>query len=69
MTVSTSILWMVVEPWLTVEPYPDWSLVTAISVHYEILRIAVFLTFISDSILPAGHSRQCFHKFSDRSVS
>ena len=52
-------------PWLV---FGDW----AISVHY--LRSCGFLfswmrSLISDSVLPAGHSRQCFPKFFGRSVS
>ena len=34
--------WMAVAPCLTVKPHPDWSF-SDISVHYEILRFAVFL--------------------------
>ena len=48
---------------------PPWPVFggSTISVHYEVLRFAVFL--ISDAVFPAGHSRQCFPKFSDRTVS
>ena len=42
-------------PWLV---FGDW----AISVHYEVLRFLFswMRSLISDSVLPAGHSRQCF---------
>ena len=49
-------------PWLV---FGDW----AISVHDEVLRFAVFLNEKLDSVLPAAHSRQCFPRFSGRSVS
>ena len=48
--------------------FVDW----AISVHDEVLRFAVVVLFLSekfDSVLPAAHSRQCFPRFSGRSVS
>ena len=64
--------WMVVAPCLTVKPHPDWSLVTKPSVYT--MRSCGFLfswmrSLISASVLPAGHSRQCFLKFSGRSVA
>ena len=78
MTVSTSIVklevatvysalssWMVVTPCLTIKPRPDWSLVTdrAISVHYEVLRFAVFLNKKLDlcfACFPKGFSIYLF---------
>ena len=64
--------WMVVAPFLKVKPHPDWALVTEPLV-YTVLRFAVVVlwtrSLISDSVLPPGHSRQRFPKFSGRSVS
>ena len=85
MTASTSIVklkveivqaalssWMVVTPYLTVKPYPDWSLVTVPSVYTMrscVLLFSSMRNLISDSVLPASHSRQCSPKLSGRSVS
>jgi len=78
-TVSTSIVkleveivqaalcsWMVVEPCLTMKPHPDWSLVTEPSVYT--MRSCELLfswtkSLISESVLPAGRSRQCLYMF------
>ena len=62
---------MVVAPCLIAKPHPDWSLVTEPSV-YTMRSCGLLFSWtrslISDSVLSAGHSRQCFHKFSGRSV-
>ena len=68
-TVSAAMSsWMVVAPCLTVKPRPDWSLVTEPSVYTKRSCSWLFswmrLSLISDSVFPAGHSRQCFHNFS-----
>ena len=59
-------LWMVVASFLTVKPHPDCILVTEPSVYnmrsYGLL-FSSMRNFISDSVLPAGRSRQCFRKF------
>ena len=84
-TVSTSIvqlevetvqaapsLWKVVAPCLTVKPHPDWSLVAEPSVYTMRscgLLVSWLWSLISGSVLPAGHCRQCFPKFSGRSFS
>ena len=63
--------WMVVTPCLTEKPHPDWTSVTEPSVYTMgscSLLFSWLTSFISESILPAGHSQQCFPKFSGRNV-
>ena len=55
-----------VAPCLTVKHHPDWSVVTESSVYTMRscgLLFSWMRNLISDSVLPAGHSRQCFPKF------
>ena len=56
---------MVVAPWLTLKPHPNWFLVTTISLHYEVLQFAVFLNEKLDLwlCLPAGHLDSAFIRF------
>ena len=63
---------MVVTTCLTAKPHPDWSLVTEPSAYTSgsCSRLFSWLrSWISDSILPAGHSQQRFTRSSGSSVS
>ena len=63
--------WMVVTPCLTEKPHPDWISVTEPSVYTMgscSLLFSWLTSFISESILPAGHSQQCFAMLSGRSI-
>ena len=62
-------LWMVVAACLTVKPQPDWSLVTEPPVYTMRSCGLLFSSMRSSTVLPAGHSRQCFPRFSGMSVS
>ena len=63
----TASSWMGVAPCLTVKPYHDWSLVTEHCALYVILQISSMRSLIC--VLPTGHSRHCFPKFSGWRVS
>ena len=69
MRLLMTTLWMVVAPCLTVKPHPDWSLVTEPPVYTMRSYGLLFSSIRSLTVFPAGHSRQCFPRFSGMSVS